>query len=173
MPEITPEEHAAYLDAVAERDRLRAACADWRLKPAENLAPTGDSLVDRLRGIYTVPVNDGAGPLNGVDTFARAFSVGQIQHEAADEIEHLRDRIAELEHKYAVMLNESAKANAESATAPDRIVLDQGPPTEPGWYFLALSDGWLAAEYIGESDIGHVWTREGKWSRPLRIEVPE
>jgi hypothetical protein len=31
------------------------------------------ALINRLRGIYTIPVNDGAGPLNGSDTFSRKF----------------------------------------------------------------------------------------------------
>lgn len=52
------------------------------------------TLVDRLRGIYTVPVNDGAGPLNGSDTFARVFDgLPPIQGEAADAIEWLLDII--------------------------------------------------------------------------------
>lgn len=50
----------------------------------------GDDMVKRLRGIYTVPVNDGAGPLNGSNEFTRAFDVPPIQREAADEIERLR-----------------------------------------------------------------------------------
>lgn len=48
-----------------------------------------NNLIDRLRGIYTIPVNDGAGPLNGSDTFTREFPVSPIQREAADEIERL------------------------------------------------------------------------------------
>ena len=47
------------------------------------------TLVNRLLGIYTVPVNDGAGLLDGKDTFTRAFSVPPIQKEAADEIEDM------------------------------------------------------------------------------------
>lgn len=47
-------------------------------------------LVDRLRGKYHLPVNDGAGPLNGSMTFSREFKTPPIQHEAADEIERLR-----------------------------------------------------------------------------------
>lgn len=47
-------------------------------------------LVDRLRGIYTIPVNDGAGLLNGKDTFTQEFPVTPISREAADEIERLR-----------------------------------------------------------------------------------
>lgn len=46
-------------------------------------------LVSRLRGVYFVPVNDGAGPLNGKDSFTREFHVAPIQREAADRIERL------------------------------------------------------------------------------------
>lgn len=53
-------------------------------------------LVNRLRGIYTIPVNDGAGPLDGSDTFARAFPVPPINGEAADEIEQLRQEVERL-----------------------------------------------------------------------------
>jgi hypothetical protein len=47
-------------------------------------------LVDRLRGQYHLPVNDGAGPLNGSMTFSREFETPPIQHEAADTIEQMR-----------------------------------------------------------------------------------
>jgi len=47
-------------------------------------------LVDRLRGNYHLPVNDGAGPLNGSMTFSRQFETPPIQKEAAAEIENLR-----------------------------------------------------------------------------------
>lgn len=47
-------------------------------------------LVDRLRGIYHLPVNDGCGPLDGSYTFTRQFSGNpEIQHEAADLLEAL------------------------------------------------------------------------------------
>lgn len=47
-------------------------------------------LVNRLRGIYHIPIRDGAGPLDGSDTFTRAFSgMPEIQAEAADTIEAL------------------------------------------------------------------------------------
>ena len=58
-------------------------------------------LVDRLRGQYHLPVNDGAGPLNGSMTFSREFPTPPIQKEAADEIERLRRvllNIIELDH---------------------------------------------------------------------------
>jgi hypothetical protein len=48
-------------------------------------------LVDRLRGVYTVPVNDGAGLLDGKEIFTppEPFPTPPIQKEAADRIEEL------------------------------------------------------------------------------------
>lgn len=50
-------------------------------------------LVDRLRGIYTLPVNDGAGLLDGKDTFTRDFTRDHArpweQIQAAEVIERL------------------------------------------------------------------------------------
>lgn len=75
---------------------LREAIGELWLMPAkEEQQATGDELVDRLRGIYTVPVNDGAGPLNGKDTFTQCFNVAAIKHRAADEIERLREELAD------------------------------------------------------------------------------
>lgn len=51
-------------------------------------------LVNRLRGIYTIPVNDGIGPLNGSNTFTRKFDgLPPIHGEAADAIEDLLTRL--------------------------------------------------------------------------------
>jgi hypothetical protein len=58
-------------------------------------------IVDRLRGIYTVPVNDGAGLLNGKDTFTNTFPVPPINKEAANEITTLRERLAAVEAEIA------------------------------------------------------------------------
>ena len=52
-----------------------------------------NDLVNRLRGIYTIPVNDGAFLLNGKDTFTRTFEVPPISLEAAEEIERLTETI--------------------------------------------------------------------------------
>lgn len=52
-------------------------------------------LLNRLDGIYTVPVNDGAGLLNGKDTFTRKFdNLPPIWKEAADEIRGLNRELA-------------------------------------------------------------------------------
>jgi hypothetical protein len=48
------------------------------------------TLVERLRGIVRVPVNDGAGLLDGKDFFERSFPTSNLAHEAADLITQLR-----------------------------------------------------------------------------------
>lgn len=59
-------------------------------------------LVERLRGTYRIPVNDGAGPLNGSYEFVRQFETAPIMHEAAD-------RIAELEAENDACLTRQAE----------------------------------------------------------------
>jgi hypothetical protein len=58
--------------------------------------PTVSELIERLRGIYTIPVNDGAGLLDGKDTFTRTFDVPPIQLEAADALARLAEENATL-----------------------------------------------------------------------------
>lgn len=70
-------------------------------------------LTDRLRGIYVLPVNDGAGLLDGKDTFTREFPVAPIQKEAAEVIDRLRTVLADI----AVMTDGS---NSESYRSDDR-----------------------------------------------------
>ena len=53
--------------------------------------PATLQLVDRLRGIYHLPVNDGAGPLNGSMVFSRTYeNKDPLQHRAALLIERLQ-----------------------------------------------------------------------------------
>jgi hypothetical protein len=68
-----------------------------------------NSLVDRLRGNYSVPVNDGAGLLDGKDTFERKFEVAPIQNEAANEIERLQSLLADV-RKVAELNNKAMNA---------------------------------------------------------------
>lgn len=56
---------------------------------ADLLAMPVATLVERLRGIYRTPVNDGAGPLNGSYEHVRQFETVPIQHAAADLIDRL------------------------------------------------------------------------------------
>jgi hypothetical protein len=55
------------------------------------------NLLNRLRGIYTVPITDGGGSINGSMEFTREFPVPPINKEAAELIESLGQRIAQLE----------------------------------------------------------------------------
>jgi hypothetical protein len=50
---------------------------------------TPNTLTERLRGIVRVPVNDGAGLLDGKDFFERSFPTSKLALEAADRIERL------------------------------------------------------------------------------------
>ena len=53
-------------------------------------------LTKRLRGIYEIPVNDGAGPLDGKNTFTRTFdNMPPICIEAADRIDALEECLRE------------------------------------------------------------------------------
>lgn len=63
---------------------------------ARDPAPLLSSLPERLRGIYRLGVNDGAGPLNGSDTFTREFQTPPIQRQAADRIEQLEAELRRL-----------------------------------------------------------------------------
>jgi hypothetical protein len=59
-----------------------------------------ETLVDRLRGIYRIPIRDGLGPVGGgdepnnPDEYVRRHATPPIQHAAADEIERLRALLA-------------------------------------------------------------------------------
>jgi len=53
-------------------------------------------IVERLRGKVRVPVNDGAGLLDGKDFFERTFPASKAAMEAADEIERLRKALEEI-----------------------------------------------------------------------------
>lgn len=71
------------------------------------------TLVDRLNGIYTVPVNDGAGLLDGRDTHTRTFEVPRINKEAAKRIVSLEKELKEVKEKlaYSERLLEESYAN--------------------------------------------------------------
>jgi hypothetical protein len=81
--------HEAWFDYA---DAILPIIARIRAQDNNKPEPVGDDvreLVNRLRGIYTIPVNDGAGLLDGKDTFTREFKTPPIQKEAADTIERL------------------------------------------------------------------------------------
>ena len=98
------------------------------------MGSTAGKLVDRLRGIYTVPVNDGAGLLNGKDTFTQTFPVAPIQHEAAGEIERLQGLIKTAVERLQIEADRDKK-RAENNTSNRYIHLQS----------LARSDAYLHA----------------------------
>lgn len=61
--------------------------------------PTYGDLVDRLLGKYVIPVNDGAGLLDGKSTFTRHFNAPPIQRDAADAIKSLEHQVNALQAK--------------------------------------------------------------------------
>ncbi len=73
---------------------MKQLVGDWHPPIESDVEPSGNTLIDRLRGIYVIPVNDGAGPLNGSNEFTRRFAVGKINLEAAEEILRLRKALA-------------------------------------------------------------------------------
>jgi hypothetical protein len=82
------------------------------------------TLVDRLRGIYRLPITDGLGAVGGSEEpdntheYVRRFQTTPIQHAAADEIERLRAERDAL----AAEVGERSKANAALiAAAPDLL----------------------------------------------------
>jgi hypothetical protein len=96
-------------------------------------------LVDRLRGIYTLPVNDGAGLLDGSDVFKRTFGVPPIRYEAADMIERLRAGGDVDSHDLVLRLSEPADPlgsgapyvvpiHAEAIKEIARLQMEQGKP---------------------------------------------
>jgi len=58
---------------------------------------TPNTLIERLRGLIRVPVNDGAGLLNDKDFFERQFPASKIALEAAARIEALEAEIERLQ----------------------------------------------------------------------------
>lgn len=66
--------------------------------------PRFADLIQRLKGIYTVPVSDGGGLLNGRPTFTRQFEPTPIGLESAAALEFLLERI-----EWALMHLESNK----------------------------------------------------------------
>lgn len=83
-------------------------------------------LTNRLRGIYTIPVNDGAGPLDGKTTVTRTFdNLPPIMGEAADRIEALEREIAAMTEAYE---NMRAFARASGLDTTARI----SPPARGG-----------------------------------------
>lgn len=91
------------IDKQAERAKIEAELSAVPL----------ETLCERLRGVVRIPVNDGAGPLNGSNEFVRQFETGPINHVAARTIERLmaeRDGEREAHQKTYAALAEKDQA---------------------------------------------------------------
>lgn len=75
-------------------------------------------IVNRLRGVYVVPVNDGAGQLGGKDTFTRNFETPPIQHAAADCIEQSLRALRKAEEYLTLELRVNQAAHTEDIVTP-------------------------------------------------------
>lgn len=75
---------------IALRGKDMEATAIINLYPENQETNNYQTLINRLRGIYTIPIKDGAGPLNGKTQFTQKFEgLPPINEEAAKAIEHL------------------------------------------------------------------------------------
>lgn len=102
----------------------------------KGIAATRGRLVDRLRGIYRIPITDGLGAVGGgeepdnPDEFVRKFETSPIMHEAAGEIDRLTYIISK-----AKEIADDMRKNAEPGMIVpiadlDRLVLLLTPPKE-------------------------------------------
>lgn len=105
-------------------------------------------LVDRLRGIYTLAVNDGAGPLNGKDTYTESFPVPPIQKEAADEIERLRAIVAKAADAVSIMEKALRQLQADN---PDSLA---SWPNDDGSTTYRTVEDWV--DYVLDKARGGV-----------------
>jgi len=84
------------------------------------------SLVNRLRGIYTMQVNDGAGLLNGSDTFIRQFDgLPPINEEAANRIEKLEEALQAIVKHQEVIAASMASASVTHLIASRALELGE------------------------------------------------
>ena len=117
---------SCYKDAIEDGNTTIGRCPPCARKldgtepksmTPEQLAAIADptTICARLRGIYTVPINDGAGLLNGKDTFTRTFDTPPIQQAAANLIETLNEQIDILlvVYKEAIVASDEASLRSE------------------------------------------------------------
>jgi hypothetical protein len=78
---------------------------------------TPNTLIERLRGLIRVPVNDGAGLLNDKDFLERQFPASKIALEAADRIEALEAALHKIDD---TSIDHVAVGIARAALAPEQ-----------------------------------------------------
>lgn len=94
---------------------------------------TTENLVERLRGRYMIPIDDGCGPIDGSDVFVQEYEVGPIQKMAANEIEQLRaanallrTHLAEVQGRVVEWIPAGAKGAEMPADAEGECVITTG-----------------------------------------------
>jgi hypothetical protein len=106
-PELSPAEARRF-----------SAWLKWRAAGDE----PGTDLVNRLRGIYQGPVDDGAGPLNGSNTFTRIFEgLPPIHGEAADAIESYEEKLSEVRRWHTEKSEESLEFQRECLSLREQL----------------------------------------------------
>ena len=91
-------------------DNPPVPCAKkYALSECKAADPDVAGLIDRLNGRYTIPVNDGAGLLNGKDTFSRTFTVPSIQLEAAAALQRQAEENKRILTTHVVVMKEADK----------------------------------------------------------------
>ena len=94
LAEICEDAQVAYQTAATYSSFVHK-CAKAESKLRSLLSSDAIKLLNRLRGVVCVHVDDGAGPLpDGSTVFTRYFETPDIQHEAATFIEYLIGLVA-------------------------------------------------------------------------------
>jgi len=87
-----------------------------------------NELIDRLRGKYITPIEDGGGPIDGKMEVKRQFPTAPIQLEAADEIESLQAQLTasleEVERSRAIITRAQLKQTLAEA---NEVLTDHKP----------------------------------------------
>lgn len=119
-------------------------------------------IVDRLRGKIRVPVNDGAGLLDGKDFFERTFPTSNAAMEAANEIERLRAAIANGQPSTPTLPAEEAAG--KTATR----LLDLWSEIAGAENFGPYHD---TMAFLGKpNSVGWVWAHEVRFERDFDAE---
>jgi hypothetical protein len=98
-------------------------------------------LIDRLNGKYTIPIQDGAGPLEGKTMFTRTFETSPIQREAAQTLQILLNLVEDLHERFG----SHPRYDAEDNEAWERVRLLLGYKTNPKDLQTAIA--YLQNEY--------------------------
>lgn len=122
-----------------------------------------ETLIERLRGIYRIPITDGLGAVgageepDNPNEFVRKFETAPIQHEAADRLEALERENKELRKKLA----------------DERIVAEKAHEADAKAFLAAITRAETAERQLAEAQ---GWAKE--WHRTCEtiatlMDLPE